>query len=216
MNAAVDNDLILKAVSYGLEDEFWPQSHEAVLGILGAARYVVTDRIQRHGLRGGPTGAQDRLAALLTRCQEVEPNEVEIALAAELELSGQRLGLALDAGESQLAAIVLNRGVDLLETGDKRAISALEKLRPQLNWLQPLRQRVRCLEQITLRAATEPEGFGACSAAICGEPEVDKSLSVCFGCFGNSPTQRETALDALKQYIDAIRESAPEVLTLEP
>lgn len=151
MDAAVDNDLILKAVCYGLADEFWPEAKVTGLGILGAARYVVSDQIKRGTLNRAYADVRSDLDELLERCEALEPTEAEVALAAEVELCGQELGLALDNGESQLAAIIVSREIPLLETGDKRAIAGLEQVRHRLRVFETLRKRVRCLEQIALR-----------------------------------------------------------------
>lgn len=212
MDAAVDNDLILKAVCYGLSDEFWPNVEAGGLGILGAARYVISDQIKRGTLNRDEVDVRSDLDELLERCEALEPTEGEVALAAEVELCGQELGLALDNGESQLAAIIVSREIPLLETGDKRAITGLEQVRYHLPAFEALRKRVRCLEQIALRLAGDAAAFERISAAICGEQAVDKSLSVCFGCFGSAPAGPATVLEALGQYIRAVRETASEVL----
>lgn len=212
MDSVVDNDLILKSVSYGLAKLFWPADDPGSLGVLGAARYVVGHEIDRGSLNRGAEAARSDLSELLARCEELEPTEDEVALAAEIELCGQRQGLALDNGESQLAAIVVTRNLPLLETGDKRAIAGFEEARRHLATLEDLRGRIRCLEQIARRAVEAEDGFSGLSAAVCAERDVDKSLSICLGCLGDTPADRETALEALGQYIREIRRSAPEML----
>lgn len=215
MEAAVDNDLILKAVCYGLANEFWPTAKVDGLGILGAARYVVSDQIKRGRLNRDDADVRSDLDELLGRCEALEPTEAEIALAAEVELYGQELGLALDNGESQLAAIIVTREIPLLETGDKRAIAGLEQLGHHLEAFEGLRKRVRCLEQIALRLVGDSAAFERISTAICAEQAVDKSLSVCFGCFGSAPAEPARVLEALDQYVHAVRKTAPEVLVDE-
>jgi hypothetical protein len=215
MDTVVDNDLILKSVCYGLAEAFWPESDPKSIGVLGAARYVVRHEIDRAGLNRGAEAAHSDLSGLLARCEELEPTEEEIALAAEIELCGQQHGLALDNGESQLAAIVVARDLPLLETGDKRAIAGLEEARRHLEALDALRGRVRCLEQIARRATDAEEGFGWFSTGVCAESDVDRSLSICFGCFGDSPADRATAREALDQYIWEVRRSASDVLVDE-
>ena len=215
MDAAVDNDLILKAVCYGLADEFWPRAEGGNLGILGVARYVISDQIRRGTLNRTHADVRSDLDDLLEKCEALEPTEVEIALAAEVELCGQELGLALDNGESQLATIIVSRQIPLLETGDKRAIAGLEQVRHHLRAFEALRKRVRCLEQIAWRLVGDGDAFERISAAICAEQGVDKSLSVCFGCFGSAPADLATALEALDQYIRAVRETASEILVDE-
>lgn len=215
MDTVVDNDLILKSVCYGLAEAFWPEDDPKSIGVLGAARYVVRHEIDSASLNRGPEAAHSDLSLFLGRCEELEPTEVEIALAAEIELCGQEHGLALDNGESQLAAIVVTRDLRLLETGDKRAITGLEEARSHVEALDALRGRVRCLEQIARRAIDNEEGFGGFSTGVCAEPSVDRSLSICFGCFGNSPADRATACEALDQYIREVRRSASDMLVNE-
>lgn len=212
MDTVVDNDLILKSVSYGLADAFWPKRDPGSIGILGAARYVVRHEIDHSSLNRGAAAAHSDFADLLARCEELEPTEEEVSLATDIELCGQERGLALDNGESQLAAIVVTRGLPLFETGDKRAIAGLEVTRCHLPALGNLRGRVRCLEQIARRAIDVEEAFGGFSACVCAESGIDRSLSICFGCFGDSPADRATALEALSQYIREVRRQASEVL----
>lgn len=212
MDTVVDNDLILKSVSYGLADAFWPNGDPGSIGILGAARYVVRHEIDRSSLNRGAAAAHSDLGDLLARCEELEPTEEEVSLATDIELCGQEQGLALDNGESQLAAIVVTRGLPLLETGDKRAIAGLEEARCHLPALGDLQGRVRCLEQIARRVINVEDAFGEMSTCVCGESSVDRSLSICFGCFGDSPADRATALEALDQYIREVRRTASEML----
>jgi hypothetical protein len=215
MDTVVDNDLILKSVCYGLAGAFWPEGDPKSIGVLGAARYVIRHEIDRASLNRSADAAHSDLSGLLARWEELEPTEGEIALAAEIELCGQEHGLALDNGESQLAAIVVARDLPLLETGDKRAIAGLEEARRHLKALNALRGRVRCLEQIARRAINVEEGFDRFSEGVCAESGVDKSLSICFGCFGDSPADRTTAHEALTQYVLEVRRSASDLLAGE-
>jgi hypothetical protein len=212
MHTVVDNDLILKSVSYGLAEAFWPDGGAGSIGILGAARYVVGHEIDRASLNRDTDAAHSDLAELLARCEELEPTEEEVSLATDIELCGQEQGLALDNGESQLAAIVVTRDLPLLETGDKRAIAGLEEARCHLPALGDLQGRVRCLEQIARRAIDDEDAFGRFSTGVCAESGVDRSLSICFGCFGGSPANRATVLEALDQYIREVRRDASEML----
>jgi hypothetical protein len=47
--------------------------------------------------------------------------------------------------------------------------------------------------------------------AICTEPMVDKTLTICFGC-SSASTQRETVLEGLDSYIRALRSVATRIL----
>lgn len=216
IDTVIDNDLILKSASYGLGAWFWPDGEPASIGVLGAARYVVSHHLDRAPLNRDVEAAQSDLSELLARCETLEPTEAEVDLATEIELFGQENGLALDSGESQLAAIVVIRDIALLETGDKRAIAALEAARGHICALGVLSGRVRCLEQIARRLAGVEESYPALADNVCAEAKVDKTLSICFGCFGDSPADRTTALEALGQYVEDLRRSAGSVLVDDP
>jgi hypothetical protein len=210
---AVDNDVLLKAVSYGIEASVWPESDDPPdLAVLGAARYVVGGYLARVDLiREDPDRA---LGELLGRAEELEPTDPELAFAAEIERAAQDRGLELDGGESQLAAIILERGLRTLETGDKRAIAAFEQLTTNVGALADLAGRLRCLEQIIHRLASQEE-FDGRATAICGAPAVDKSLTICFSCHSGG-AGRDSALEALLQYIEEIRGQAPSLLEAGP
>jgi hypothetical protein len=210
---AVDNDVLLKALSYGIEESVWPESGDPPdIAVLGAARFVVGGYLAKADLdRDDPSQA---LAELLGRAKELEPTEPELECAAEIERSAQDQGLELDGGESQLAAIVLERGFRILETGDKRAIAALEQLTTEVASLGGLAGRVRCLEQIVHRLASQ-EDFDFLSTAICSAPAVDRSLTICFSCHSGGAGQ-ESALEAMLQYIEEVRGQAPSLLEAGP
>ena len=133
---ALDNDVILKAVRYSATELFWLP--ETRLGVLGAARYVVSGRLKRTGITEARPTIADELTAFLDRPEVLEPSEYELTLAGELEREAQRRALPLDAGESQLAAMVVERAIPLLTTGDKRAIASFEQLLRVASWLAAL------------------------------------------------------------------------------
>ncbi len=211
-DVAVDNDVLIKAASYGLIDEFWP---EEPIGILGAARYVVASGLARMDLARDRAAAQNAAAARIDSATVLEPTGDELLLATQIETTAQRKGLSLDAGESQLAAIILHRSISLLDTGDKRAIRGFETLMNELAELAGLHGRLRSLEQIVVRCADAGDP-GVLAQAICSEPRVDKTLSICFRCF--SPPPHGSVLDraGLESYIRALREAAPRVLCCDP
>jgi hypothetical protein len=207
-HAAVDNDVLVKASCYGLAKEL---GEGRLIGVLGAARYVVSGRIAKMTLVRDRTAAREDALKLIDHSAVLEPSPDELRVAVGIETAAQRRGLALDAGESQLAAVVIARSIPVLETGDKRAIRGLEALLDELVELTDLPGRVRCLEQIVLRCASAGDAQ-ALAQAVCSEPHVDKTLSICFRCF--SPPPHGTALDpaGLASYIDALRAHAPRVL----
>lgn len=210
VDIAVDNDVIIKAACYGLTATFWPEAVSTChLGVLGAARYVVAKRLE---LSGGSDRARRDAEALFATATTLEPTSAEVALATQLEVTGQRMGLSLDAGESQLIAMMVHRGIPVLETGDKRAIASVELLLDEVTAIVTIAGRVRCLEQIVLRCLGEPSTPVAMARAICAEPDVDKTLSICFRCYSPAPEGHAVDLAAIHSYLGKLRASAPRVL----
>lgn len=207
-DVAVDNDVLIKAASYGLIDELWRTES---IGVLGAARYVVAGRLARMDLAGDRAAAQQAAVAFIDTAAVLEPTDDELRLATRIETTAQRKGLSLDAGESQLAAILLGRAVPLFETGDKRAIRGFEALLDELVELAGLHGKLRSLEQIVLRCADAGDP-NFLAHAICSEPGVDKSLSICFRCFSPPPYGPALDREGLESYIEALRAAAPRVL----
>jgi hypothetical protein len=207
---AVDNDVILKAVSYGVAKQFWSDTTD--VGILGAAQYVVRHRLNKANLNRGSDSAEVDLDRFLARSSVLEPTDAELELASEIERTAQLETLPLDSGESQLAAIVVERTLTGLETGDKRAIRSFEQLVDRLDRLEYLVARIRCLEQIVLRAVTQGNGNGEVAAAVSAEPSVDTTLNICFGCYSTESTSAESAVTGLESYIHALRAEAPRML----
>lgn len=210
---AVDNDLVLKAVCYGITADFWPGVGTAQgVGVLGAARYVVSKRLERVSLARDRSTARAELSGLLALVTELEPTEGEVDLAAGFEIAAQELGLSLDSGESQLAAMVIERAVPVLETGDKRAIRSIEQLLDRVDELLPIQGRVRCLEQIVRRVLDDAGAIDRVAAAICAEPGVDKTMSICFAWSSGRPPALDQVIEGLASYIASLRADAPRVL----
>jgi hypothetical protein len=207
-DVAVDNDVLIKAACYGLTTEL---DASRSLGVLGAARYVVAKRIDGLALSGDRDSARRAALDLIARSAVLEPTDDELALATAVETTAQRRGLELDAGESQLAAMIIRRGIAVLETGDKRAIRAFEALLDELSDLDVLRGRLRCVEQIVARCL-DTASADALARAICAEPHVDKALSICFRCFSPPPNGAVLDRDGLESYIAALRGNAQRVL----
>jgi hypothetical protein len=210
--AVVDNDVLKKVLCYRLAALIWPEHDGRIpVGILGAARYVLADAIRRVTLNGDKDAALTALAAFVDSAVELEPSEREIELAASLEEAAQRASLELDTGESQLAAIAVERYIAELHTGDKRAIAALGQTLDDVSALGRLAGRVHCLEQLFVRLLDAADDEATIIARVCDEPNVDKSLSISFSCYsggGDSATARE----GLASYIEAVRRTAPQIL----
>lgn len=209
--AAVDTDVLLKIAAYRLADEFVavlaPLGETATLGLthLIAAKQMARKR----GVRDG-AGAQAELAALLGLLGRLEPDAEEIGLAAEFASVAQARGLPLDAGEAQLAAIVITRGLPLMATGDKRAISALSDLVADEPMRASLVGRLACFEQV-LSSIAELLGADEMRARICAEPEVDGAMRLACSC-GYDDWQPAQFSEACDSFVGAVRAKAGDLL----
>jgi hypothetical protein len=207
---AVDNDVLLKALRLDCAAIFWPALES--IGVLGAAKYVIRDRIRRGKLAESDPSIEGRAAALFEAASELEPTSDELDLANELEREAQRIALPLDAGESQLCAMVALRSLPLFTTGDKRAIESLEKMGGLARWLDKLASKIRCFEQLVASAVADEAVFAVFAPRVCADASVDKTLSICFGCLGGSSPSRADVTACLGSYIEAVRTSAPTLL----
>jgi hypothetical protein len=215
VQAALDNDILLKAACYRLAPRFWPQNAESpTSAVLGSARYVLTHLITRGERVKDKEAATRALEEFFAGVLVLEPSDHELTAAAELEALAQRAGLELDVGESQLAAIVAAREIPWLDTGDKRAVRGFEALLEQSHTCALLGARIRCLELLLLRTLEEtPEQLDALARAVCAEPDLDKTASICFGCYSGDPSPRLQDVRAgLESYIAALRAQARTVL----
>ena len=212
VDIAVDNDVLLKASCYGIADVLWPAESRGAMGALGAARFVLRRAIERKQLTRDKEAAKADLEALIASVSVLEPTSAEEALAAEMEAAAQRRAVELDVGESLLAAMLILRSMSLLETGDKRAIAALEAILDDIDGGDNVAGRVRCLEQMVAAALTNGADVSNISNAVCGEPKVDKALNICFGCHSGGCTEAEPVLEALGSYVRDLRSTAPRVI----
>lgn len=212
MNAAVDNDVVLKGACYGLLTDLMDAIPAAsnTIGVLGAARFVVEDAARRLPLKGSLAVIQERLATFFAAVKVIEPSLDEERLAAELEYQAQKELVALDPGESQLCAIVIQRAVPVMLTGDKRAITSLERLLDLDGRLEVLKGRLLCLEQLVARLLHRRREEDLRSA-VCAEPAVDKALAICFGC-SSATVPSGSCAEGLSSYIGSLRVSASRVL----
>jgi hypothetical protein len=212
MKALLDNDVLLKGACYGLLTQLAAAiPGDGTVGVLGASKFVVTHYLKRYKLNSKKGIAEARLLTFLSSNEVVEPTPEEQDVAATLESTAQRLALALDVGESQLVAVLTVRLLPWFATGDKRAIVAIERLLDADTRLAHIVGKIICLEQLVKRLVTGDSG--ALRGAICSEPTVDKTLSICFGC-ASSEAALATILEGLESYIGALRADATRVLAI--
>jgi predicted nucleic acid-binding protein len=208
---AVDNDVVWKAIRLDCASTFWPSPE--LIGVLGAARFVVRARVERKKLADAEPTVEERMVSFFRCVSVLEPTPDELDLAADVEREAQRRALPLDTGESQLAAMAATRGLALFTTGDKRAIESFEAMRPTASWLDALEGRVRCLEQLVVNVVAAEAVFPGLATRVCADADADKTLSICFGCLGGSSPSAADVVDCLASYISAVRETAPTLLS---
>lgn len=213
MRSAVDNDVLIKLARFQLLSHlaFAKVAGEEPPLVLGAARFVARKRIEKQAPPGVKDAALADLMTFLDGIAPDEPSNAELALALRLEDNAQSTGLQLDAGESQLVAMQVLRGLDRLLTGDKRALGALEDLLDAHQELVALTGAAVCFEQV-LASLIEHAGFDECRRRVCADPTADKAASICLGYCGEDGGE-SAAQAALQSYIQHLRGRCPRVLS---
>jgi len=209
MESLVDNDVLIKGASYRLLDELFANVARPI-GILGAARFVVPKRIEAGRLNAGAATAVEHFRTFAASATVLEPTDTEQTLAAEFERAAQAANLALDAGESQLCAVLVLRVVKRLYTGDKRAIQAAERMLDAACNLSGLCGKIKCLEQLFQDSISEST-IDRMRSAVCSEPQTDTAIRICFSC-SSSETSLRSVIVGLESYVNALRVEAPRVL----
>jgi hypothetical protein len=208
----LDTDTVIKLASYRLlfdvEHPGCEEGCQRRTGLLVAAKFVARTRIVRKA--ANPTGALAHLETYLEHADLVEPTPAELELAANLEASAVEAGLDLDVGESQLCAIALQRGCELVLTGDKRAITAAEQLASEVLALSGLAGRLACLEQ-AMGLVVERLGVHNVRARVVEEKSMDKAISISFQ-YTNPDVADDFAPTGLVSYINDLRRVAPTML----
>lgn len=204
----VDNDVVLKISCYGLIDQALVATTVGGVppAILGVGRFVIRSRLTKARGIADSGRARACFEHLLTTLNVVEPEDAELSLAAEFEAEASRRNLELDSGESQLLAVLVQRGCDLLLTGDKRAIAAIGAIAAET-----AASRIACLEQLMCQLI-EAAGVVAIRPRVCAEPKVDQAVTICFGCFRPDPPQDHEVIEGLASYIAHLDQAAAGVL----
>src|SRR5262249_19602779 len=130
IGALVDNDVVIKVAAYGLQEPaVWTLTlANTPPSMLNVGRYVARDAIGRVSRVKDTARARTNLEAILGTFVALEPTNEEISPAAVFESVANTRGLSLDVGESKLPEIMLSRGGRLLQTGEKRATTALGQI----------------------------------------------------------------------------------------
>lgn len=204
----LDNDVVLKVACYALADETVAATtiDDIPPAMLGVGRFVVRGRLARAPNIADRARATAAFELMLSGMSLIEPDDAEMAAAADLEAEANRRDLELDGGESQLLAMLANRACKLLITGDKRAIAAMAIVAFGIAG-----SRIACLEQLMAHIVT---GIGAAAtrSRVCAEAQVDRAITACFGCSTAAALRDEDVLEGLASYAAHIDRSAPGVL----
>jgi hypothetical protein len=208
---ALDNDILQKLCAYGLIDDLRAiLASGGPINILGAAPFIVRKKLQRLEV-ARIRELQDAFEEFLGDLFLVEPTDEELAFATHLEEIANREFLGFDAGESQLCAVAIFRGLDAVITGDKRAITAVEALKRVIDRLSALEEKLVCLEQLIL-GVIEKAGCRKVRTSVCALKTVDTALSICLKCWSPEEPRREAVKEALESYIGDLRKNAPSLL----
>lgn len=214
--ALIDTDVLLKITSYKLlklllETEPFGSKD---FGMIAAAQFVVASKFKKKLEGHQLEEVKKHFLEAITSIAAIEPNPEELELAAQLESAAVAFGVDLDLGESQLCALMLAREIELMMTGDKRAIKAIAALREH-EACAHIHGKVACLEQLVLWMI-EKSGLESVQPSICSLPKtIDTSLTMALGCYsGGSPL--ESCQDGLVSYIHSIQADAPGVLVVYP
>jgi hypothetical protein len=203
----LDNDAALKIACYSLVEQMLTAITKdgSLAAILGVGKFVIQGRLAKADNIADRQQAAQAFERFLEAASLVEPDEAELAVAAELEAEANKLNLELDGGESQLLAILVNRSCRLLITGDKRAIIAMASI-----GLSQTAGRVACLEQL-MSQIVRLVGETLVRERVCAEPRIDRALTICCGCAGGQPSEG-AILEGLASYIGWLGRSAPGIL----
>lgn len=208
----IDNDALLKLVAFGLLDEVFSKLEDNPnFFALGAARFVLLKLVKKGSWSQPAQELEDAITAAFDVLTIIEPTPDEISLAATFEGSAQRLGVSLDVGESQLCAVLINRSLDYIVTGDKRAIVAANVLCSNEDSLQSLEGKFASLEQVILVLLAK-SNVDRIRDSICREAAIDRALSSCFSCM-SPEIGAESWRAGLSSYIAHLRAQAPIALS---
>lgn len=205
----LDNDVVLKLSIYQAADEMIEVARfcGTTPSILGVARFTVRSRVERSRDIRNREAVIMVLQKALSTLNRIEPDVEELEVAADLEQRAIDSGLELDAGESQLFAVMLKRKAPLLVTGDKRAIRALCRLISS-----GVAANIACLEQL-VASVISISGHDTLRARVCAEPAADRVMTAVFACF-SATVALSDVMAGLRSYTNALRNEAGRFLIL--
>jgi hypothetical protein len=207
----LDSDIAIKTVRLDIVDEvFVSLKPLGTAGMLAVAIYAMRKRLKQKLAQEERARIEAAFIKLSGEVNILEPSLQEIELAAMLEETARNKGFSLNVGESQLFAVLVLRQLDLLVTGDKRAVAAANALLDEATALKHAINRVACLEQLFMYLLSRFD-FESLRTKICHGRDTDKAISICFSCIRDE-ADKETTKQALAIYIAHVRATAPMML----
>lgn len=208
---AVDTDVLLKAAAYRVAAEFVQViARTGPPAFLGLTHLIAERQLRRKKNLRDKEGAAAELRDLLGVCETLEPDEREIQIAAGLAELAQSNSLPLDTGEAQLAAILANRALPLMVTGDKRALGALTQLLADAVVRAQFVCRLACFEQV-MQAIAALVGENEIRNRVCTEPDIDGAMRLACSC--GSPVWNPAQLqEACTSFIGQVRREIGDLL----
>ncbi|WP_420607293.1 hypothetical protein [Novosphingopyxis sp.] len=201
----VDNDVVFKLCAFGYHGVLVDGAVWAPASMLPFGKFVLRDLARKSRGVCNREGLTAAVEEVISGIEVMRPSGAAIELAADLEEAANAKALELDAGESQLLAMLILGEARLIITGDKRAVAAIEVLEPRR-----ARQRIASLEQL-LVMLLELGHFKDLRRGVCAEPQVDTATTACFACHSEQPARADIEA-GLKSYIAVLKIIAPTVL----
>lgn len=198
-----DNDAALKLSAY----KCWALLAETILyppALLTVATFSLASQARKARRIADVDSFREELAKFLAACEVLEPSDDEIAMATELEEKAIAVGEEFDTGESQLVAVLINRLLPRLITGDKRALRALATIE-----VPGIEGKLWCIEQV-LRMIVAGRDWETLRGHVCAEAKADTAVAIAFGCY--SEPDQENILSGLDSYIREARAAAGKAL----
>lgn len=210
----VDNDIVLKVCCYNASKVFLEclGAHVRSVCVLGMIQFVLTGVIRKRNGISNKLRTSTCLDEMLSIVVPIEPSDNELKIAAELEEVAQRNDVELDAGESQLLAMLISQRGDVLITGDKRAIRGIDAVTSELAVESAVEGRIACLEQVAM-SILQRTGAEHLHSLVCSESGVDTALEICCSC-ATKEFSEESIGQKLASYIGELRRFAPKCLVV--
>lgn len=172
----VDNDVVLKLCQFGCLADLVRClcGNGSNIFVLGSLRFKIGPMV------ASDVGRRKTLDTFLGEVSEAEPTDADILLAAQMEEIAQRVGHAVDEGESLLFAMAIARAA-WVATGDKRAVEGLAAIAGDMPICTTLAGQILTMEWLA-NALILHRGVNEIRQVVCAAPKVDRALGICFQC----------------------------------